>query len=70
MLLAPVAAVLAIVLFPLWPVAIVLVGLAFIIVWPIERLIVAIGLRETMPLSAVLARWFRAVLKPWKYFDG
>ena len=69
MLLAPFAAVLAIALFPLWPVAIVLVGLARLVVWPVEHLLVAIGIRESAELSALLGRWFGAVLKPWKYFD-
>lgn len=69
MLLAPLVAVLAILALPLWPVAIVAVGLAFLVLWPIERLLGLAGLTWIQGWSAAVGRAFMIVLRPWHFFD-
>ncbi len=69
MLLAPLVAVLAILALPLWPVAIVLVGAAFLLIWPVERLLGLMGTRWMSGWSAAVGRAFMLVLRPWRYFD-
>ena len=70
MLLAPLVAVLAILALPLWPVAIVLVGAAFLLIWPVERLLGLLGTRWMSGWSAVVGRAFMLALRPWRYFDA
>jgi hypothetical protein len=69
MLLAPLVAVLAILALPVWPVAIVLVGAAFLVLWPVERLLGLLGTGLMSGWSAAVGRAFMLVLRPWRYFD-
>lgn len=68
-LLAPLVLILAIAAVPLWPVALVLVGAAWCVVWPAERLLGAIGVTAMQGWTASIGRLFRALLTPWTYFD-
>jgi hypothetical protein len=67
--LAPLIAVLALLALPLWPVAIVLLGLLWLLVWPMEHLALVLGLRDHAGVSDTLRRWFLNVLRPWVYFE-
>ena len=69
MLLAPLVLVLAILAVPLWPVALALVGAAWCIVWPVERLLGALGVAAMRGWSTRIGRLFRTLLTPWTYFD-
>ncbi|MFN8574723.1 MAG: hypothetical protein U0132_21900 [Gemmatimonadaceae bacterium] len=69
MFVAPLAAVLAILAIPLWPVAILFVGVTWLLVWPLEQLLIAMGVRSDNAWSRSIARLFMTVLKPWTYFD-
>jgi hypothetical protein len=69
MFLAPLVLVLAILAVPLWPVVVVIVGVAWCVVAPLEAAAVALKWRADARASATLKRWFFVVLKPWNYFD-
>jgi hypothetical protein len=69
MLVAPLVAVVAILCIPLWPVAIVVVGMAWLVVWPLEQLARRAGSVAVAGWSARVAKAFVTVLKPWNYFD-
>ncbi|MEO6447522.1 MAG: hypothetical protein ABIZ91_05930 [Gemmatimonadaceae bacterium] len=69
MLAAPLVAVIAILALPLWPVAIVVLGVLRILWWPVERVATALDQAWAREWSATLARWYQAVLKPWVYFE-
>lgn len=68
MLVAPLVPIVALLLLPLWPVAIVLVGAAWLVVWPAERLSALAGGSAFRGWSEALVRTFKLVLKPWSYF--
>ena len=69
MLLAPLVFILALLAVPFWPVILALIGLIWLVLWPIERMAVWMGLRGTMGWTSVVGRVFRVVLTPWTYFD-
>ena len=69
MLLAPAVFVLAILAVPLWPVALALVGVTWLVVWPLEQLLGALGIAATQGWCSKIGRLFRVLLTPWKYFD-
>ena len=66
---APLIFVLFILALPLWPVALVLVGLAWCVVWPLERLLSALGAGAMRGWSAWIGYAFVVILKPWYFFD-
>lgn len=66
---APVVALLAIVLLPFWPAAIVLLGLVRLLFWPVEKIVAAAGGTWATAWSNRMRVWFSYVLRPWKYFD-
>ncbi len=70
LLVAPVVAVVAVLAIPLWPVAIVVLGAAWLVTWPTERAMRALGLVDRARASAALARWFGVALRPWNMFDA
>jgi hypothetical protein len=61
--------VLAFLAIPFWPVALVILGALWLLVWPIERLAALVGLRGLTGWSAAVGRVFYIVLKPWVYLD-
>ncbi len=69
MLLAPLVFILALLAVPFWPVILALIGLTWLVLWPVERMAVWMGLRTTMGWTAAVGRVFRIVLTPWTYFD-
>ena len=69
MLLAPLVAVLAILALPLWPVAIALLGVVWLLLWPLERVISFTGAPAMRGWSAAVGRVFYIVLKPWVYIE-
>jgi len=66
---APLVFLLMVLAIPLWPVAIVVVGLMWLIVWPLERLSKALGMNALRGWSANVAYWFIIALKPKYFFD-
>jgi len=66
---APLVAVLAILAVPLWPVAIVVLGVSRLVFWPIERIVTLLGYHWGARVSSKLTAWFKVVLKPWNFFD-
>jgi hypothetical protein len=69
MFLAPLVMVLAILAIPLWPVVLVALGAAWLIVWPVEFLARALGVHAIDGTAKKLGGWFRFMLTPWTYFD-
>jgi hypothetical protein len=69
MFLAPLVMVLAILAIPLWPVVLVALGAAWLIVWPAAFLARALGIHSLDVAAAKLGGWFRFMLTPWTYFD-
>jgi hypothetical protein len=66
---APLVFVVMALAFPLWPVAIVAVGLLWCLVWPLERLFKALGIGAMSGWSNHVAYWFIITLKPKYFFD-
>lgn len=54
---------------PLWPVAIVVVCAMWMLVWPLERVLRALGVRRFDGASAAVSRWLVVVVKPWSLFE-
>lgn len=48
----------------------ILTGVLWLVVWPFERLLMGLGVRSVTGWSAIVAGWFMAVLRSWKYFDA
>jgi hypothetical protein len=69
MLLAPFVFILALLAIPFWPVILALVGLAWLVVWPLERMALAMGMGDRMVWAPKIGRAFRVLLTPWSYFD-
>jgi hypothetical protein len=66
---APVVFVLMVLALPLWPVAIILLGLLWCLVWPVERILRAIGLNAKSEWSNHVAYWLVVAIKPKYFFD-
>ena len=62
-LLLPVAAV-------LWPPVLLLVGLAWLLLWPFASFCARRGWPWLPARHRTLRRWFVTLLKPWNYFDA
>ena len=69
MFLAPLVMVLAILAVPLWPVVLVALGAAWLIVWPAEFIARTLGIHAVDGASKKVGSWFRFMLTPWTYFD-
>jgi len=54
----------------LWPPALLLLGLAYLLLWPVAALARRRGSRGIPALHARVAALFRTVLTPWNYFDA
>ncbi|HEY2849951.1 MAG TPA: hypothetical protein VGI97_08745 [Gemmatimonadaceae bacterium] len=70
MLVAPFLVVLIPVAIVLWPPVLLLLGLIWLIVWPIAALGRAAGVQAPTRAHAALGRWFVVLLRPWRYFDA
>jgi len=69
MFLAPVVFVLMLLAIPLWPVAIVVVTVMWLVTWPVEQMLRLVGIRRADGAAATVARWLRVVVKPWVLFE-
>ena len=67
---APFVFLLFFLLLPFWPVAIVLVALAWCIVWPLEKLTNAVGSDVMAGWTAWMSYAVVVTCKPWVYFDS
>ena len=61
-LLLPVAVV-------LWPVVLLAVGVAYLLLWPAAILSSRLGARWLPARHVAIGRWFVTLLRPWRYFD-
>lgn len=66
MFVAPLLVVLLPIALVLWPPALILIGLAWLLTWPLAR-----GDKSSGGARAhhKIGRWFWTVLRPWDYFD-
>lgn len=72
MFLAPVVVLLVPIGIVLWPPTLLLVGLAWLVLWPAAAIARArhAGRPARMTrVHATLGRWFRTLCTPWNYFD-
>ena len=67
--LAPVFAVLFILALPFWPVAIVVVTVAWVAAWLIERAVALAGGSFMRGATAKMTILLRYVTRPWLYFE-
>lgn len=54
----------------LWPPALLLLGLAYLLLWPFAALAGGRGSRGIPALHARVGALFRTLLTPWNYFDA
>ena len=67
MFVAPLLVVLIPVAIVLWPPVLVILGVLWLITWPLA----AIGEKSVFARAhAALGRWFIVLLRPWRYFDA
>jgi len=66
---APLVFVVFVLALPFWPIAIVLLALAWCVTWPLERAVKALGGRALGGWSAHVAYWLLVSVKPWYFFD-
>lgn len=70
MFIAPLLFLLIPVAIVLWPPALLILGLLYLIVWPFAALGRALGVTWIQSLHAAVRRWFIVLLRPWRYFDA
>lgn len=68
-LLAPVVFLLGIVAMLCWPFVLAGLALVWLAAWPVEWLLVALGMRPARGLRAAIGRVLALVARPWNYFD-
>ena len=54
----------------LWLPTLALLGLLYLLVWPLDAIGRRFGARWLVSTHARLGRWFVVLLRPWRYFDG
>ena len=69
MLLAPLVAVLALLAVPVWPVAIAVISVLWLLIWPLERAARLVGLAAFRGWTARIGRALFIVAKPWAYLN-
>ncbi|MCX5765677.1 MAG: hypothetical protein NTZ43_00440 [Gemmatimonadetes bacterium] len=69
-LLAPVVAALALLAIPLWPIALVILLVVFVLTWIVEFAGTRLGLRWWRGRSAAVWRAFLWMRTPWNWFDA
>ncbi len=62
-LLIPVAVI-------LWPPALLILGAVWLIVWPFAAIAQRLGVKWLVSFHKTLGRWFKVLLRPWRYFDA
>jgi hypothetical protein len=70
MFVAPLLILLIPVAIVLWPPVLAILGALWLLTWPLA----SIGRRTRAPRlerpNAALGRWFRVLLRPWRYFNA
>lgn len=69
MFVAPLVPIIALLLLPLWLLALVVTTVVWLLVWPVDRLLAAIGVPGAGRAAAALTRWLVKVATPWRIFD-
>jgi hypothetical protein len=54
----------------LWPRALLILGLLYVLVWPFALIGRRLNVRWPGSTHAALGRWFIVLLRPWRYFDA
>ena len=70
MFVAPLLVVLIPVAVILWPPALLVLGVVYLVTWPLAALGRASGIAWLPNMHATLRRWFIVLLRPWRYFDA
>jgi hypothetical protein len=69
MFVAPLLVLLIPVAVVLWPPALLILGVVYLIVWPFALIGRRFNVRWLVAAHAALGRWFVVLLRPWRYFD-
>ncbi len=70
MFVAPLLVVLIPVAVVLWPPVLVILGVLWLLMWPLAAIGRATGIAWLPRAHAALSRWFIVLLRPWRYFDA
>ena len=70
MFVAPLLVLLIPVAIVLWPPVLAVIGVLYLLVWPLSIAGRAIGVNRIAAWHATLGRWFVVLLRPWRYFDA
>jgi hypothetical protein len=70
MFIAPLLFLLIPVAIVLWPPALLVLGILWVIVWPFAALGRRLGVVWLPRVHAAMTRWFVVLLRPWRYFDA
>jgi hypothetical protein len=69
MFVAPLLAPLVPVAVVLWPIVLLVLGVAYLLLWPFAAISSWLGGRWLPARLATVQRWFVFMLRPWQYFD-
>lgn len=69
MLVAPLVFLVGLLLVPLWPVAIVTIAALWVVVWPLEQVLLLLHVRAVKGMSRRVGQWLRIVTRPWILFE-
>jgi hypothetical protein len=70
MFVAPLLVVLIPVAVVLWPPVLLVLGVLWLVLWPLAAIGRAAGIAWLPKMHAALGRWFIVLLRPWRYFDA
>lgn len=54
----------------LWPPTLMLIGLLYLLAWPFAAVARRLGVGWLPSWHRTLGRWFKVLLRPWRYFDA
>jgi hypothetical protein len=69
MFVAPLLAPLVPLAVVLWPIVLFVLGVFYVLLWPLALISSWLGGRWLPARLATIRRWFVFMLRPWKYFD-
>jgi hypothetical protein len=69
MFVAPLLAPLVPLAVVLWPIVLLVLGVAYALLWPFAMISSLLGGRWLPARRATLRRWFVFMLRPWQYFE-
>jgi hypothetical protein len=70
MFVAPLLIVLIPVAIVLWPPVLLILGVLYLLVWPLAAIGRGLGSTRLATAHDTLGRWFIVLLRPWRYFDA